>query len=69
MAQFYGAKTTGIKEQLKGIVGLIADGVHSQTYSLAFDIAGIEHELIDSKELAFAGLSGAAREIWGHDES
>ena len=64
-----GSEIAAMKDQADNMVGLIADDVHAETYSLAFRIAGIEYEQLDSESLVLTGLSHVAQEIWRGDAS
>lgn len=63
-----GLELAAIRDKVSQSIGLIASGAVAKTYSNAFDIAGIEHELIDAERLAISGLFSLARRIWNDDE-
>jgi len=64
-----GTELAAMKGEVDGKIGLIATGQLSDHYSKAMEILGMEFDLIDSHELALAGLSYCAQKIWGSDES
>lgn len=61
-----GAEIACNTPRLTSQVGLIADPVQAKIYGAAFNTLGIDHQPIDSNQLALAGLSRIAKSIWPH---
>lgn len=59
-----GLEISGFKEETDATVTLLSEGVLAKNYAAAFKVAGVRHVILDSSNMARAGLFEAAKALW-----